>query len=301
MKNVALLAISGALFLTGCASDDTGALKKDIEQLKKQKAKTEKEYQSLKEDNKKLDEEIKDKQAVLDQLKKEKEEEIKAQIKREEEEKKKQEAIAKRNKQIAQEKAAKEQKLRDAMAQKSDKLRKQQVMPNTIEASTHGKVKQIKSLKDVGLNYQENGMNISVNRIELFKVTDMPKDQVVLFNGQTEGYVMMYEVTAENTSNTPLYYNNIGVLNLGDRKVFSEFASFIPTELQENNMKQSKSHYNEYAPKEKTISYKSMAISKDDYQVLAGGKANFYIKGGVAQTKDMSNIANTQSDMLTIK
>lgn len=301
MKNFAYLAISGALFLTGCSNDDTGEIKKEIEQLKKQKNKSEKELASLQEENQSIDKEIKDKQADIDQLKKEKEAEIKAQIKREEAEKKKQAAIEKRNKEIAKEKAEKEAKDREQKELKAAQARSKATMPNTIEASTNGKVQTVKSIKNVGLKHQDAGMDTSINRIQIFKVTDMPKDQVVLFNGETEGYVLMYEVTTENTTDKPLFYNNVGLLDLGEKKIFSEYASFIPPELQEISMKQSKNNYNEYAPKEKTISYKSIAISKAEYKQIENGKAKLYIKGGVSDTKDMTNKTDVNSMAYVIK
>ncbi|WP_414043809.1 DUF5068 domain-containing protein [Macrococcus animalis] len=289
MKNFAYLAISGALILTGCSNEDTGKLKKEIEQLKKQKDKSKKELKSLQEENKSIDKEIKDKQTVINQLEKDKEAEIKAQLKREEEEKKKQAAIDKRNRLIAQQKADKEEKARAQLASKAAQSRNKVTMPNTIEASTNGKVQTVKSIKDIGLNFKDAGMNTTISRIQIFKVTDMPKDQVVLFNGDTEGYVMIYEVTTENTLNKPLYYNNVGLLDIDGKKIFSEYASFIPTELQEITMKKSKQNYNEYAPKEKTISYKSIAINKQDYKKIQNGKAQLYIKGGVSESKDMAD------------
>ncbi|WP_313019983.1 DUF5068 domain-containing protein [Macrococcoides bohemicum] len=295
MKNFAYLAISGALFLTGCSNDDTTAIKKDIESLKQQKDKSEKEYKSLQEDNKSIDKEIKEKQSEIDTLKKEKEAEIKVQIKREEAAKKKQEAIDRRNRLIAKQKAEQEAKVRAQKEKKTAQARNKATMPNTIAASTNGKIQTIKSIRNVGLDFNDAGMKISINRIQIFKVTDMPKDQVVLFDGETEGYVLMYEVTAENTLDKPLYYNNIGVLDLGDKKIFSENASFIPPELQESSMKKSKNNYSEYAPKEKTISYKSIAINKEDYKQVETGKAHLFIKGGVSQAKDMKDKTDKQS------
>lgn len=301
MKNFAYLAIAGALFLTGCSNDDTNAIKQDIESLKQQKDKSEKEYKSLQEENKSIDKEIKEKQAEIDTLKKEKEAEIKAQIKREEMAKKKQEAIDRRNRLIAKQQAEQEAKIRSQKEKKNAQARNKSTMPNTIAASTNGKVQSIKSIRNVGHNFKDAGMDVTINRIQLFRVTDMPKDQVVLFDGETEGYVLMYEVTAENTLDKPLYYNNIGVLDLGDKKIFSENASFIPTELQESSIKKSKNNYSEYAPKEKTISYKSIAINKEDYKIVEDHKARLYIKGGVSQAEDMSDKTETQSEGYLIR
>ncbi|WP_414047765.1 DUF5068 domain-containing protein [Macrococcus equi] len=295
MKKFAYLAISGALFLTGCGTDDTAAVKKEIEQLKKEKDKAEKEYQSIQKENKSIDKEIKQKESDIERLRKEKEAEIKAQIKREEAARKKQQAIEKRNQLIAQKKAQQQEKLRAEKDKKTAQLRNKAIMPNTIEASTNGKVQPVKSIKNIGLSLKDGGMNTTINRLQIFKVTDMPEDQVVLFNGETEGYVMMYEVTTENTLDKPLFYNNIGMLDLGDKKIFSEYASFIPPELQESTMKQSKKNYNEYAPHEKTISYKSIVINKDDYERVAQGKAQLVIKGGVSETKDMVNKSTVDS------
>ncbi|MCU7556230.1 DUF5068 domain-containing protein [Macrococcus capreoli] len=288
MKKFAMIAISGALFLTGCSNDNTDKLKKEVEQLKQQKDKIEKEYKSLKEKNKSIDESIKEKQDDIDKMKAEKEKAIKEQLKREEEEKKKQAA-----KEKAQAEQAKKEQQKNENKMKA--ARTKEIMPNTIEASTNGKLEVVKSIKDANINLKDAGMDTTIHRIQIFKVTQMPKDQVVLFNGDTEGYVLMYEVTTENTTNAPLYYNNVGMLDLGQKKIFSEYASFIPPDFQETGMKKSKVNYNEYAPKESTTSYKSMAISKEDYKAIASGKAKLMIKGGVSASKTMENKTNVNS------
>lgn len=301
LKKFACLAISGAIFLAGCGNNDTDALKKEIEQLKKQRDKSKQELKELKEENQTIDKDIKEKQSDIDALKKEKEAEIKAQIKQEEKIKAQQAAKEKERAKAAAEAAKKEADEKKASEQKVIKARKQSTMPNTIAASTGGKVKVVKSMNDIEHSLKDAGMSVAINRLQIFKVSEMPKDQVLLFNGATEGYVLIYEVTANNTTDQPLYYNNVGMLNIGDKQLHSEYASFIPSELQEIAMKKSKSSYNEYAPHEQTISYKSIVINSEDYKKLTQSKAKLMIKGGVSETKDMKNKTETNSKGIVIQ
>ncbi|KAA1042390.1 DUF5068 domain-containing protein [Macrococcus equipercicus] len=280
--------VSASLMLTACGNSDSEKIKENIKTLEKQQAEAKKEYKALKEQNKQKNKEIQNKQQALAKLKKAKEEALKKQIAEEE----KQKAEAEKRQAEETKKAAAQAKTASAV---------KAVMPNTIEASTNGTTKLVMKKDDVPLKLDDSGMKVDIGQLQIFNVKDMPEGQVLLFDGATEGYVIIYQVTAENTSDQTLYYNNNTKLTAGDHTKFSDFASFIPSDYQEMSMKKSRTNFNEYSPHEKTTSYKSLAISTDDYDQLKAGQATLVIQGGISADKLFRDKSGTTSEPYAFK
>ncbi|UBH13619.1 DUF5068 domain-containing protein [Macrococcus armenti] len=271
MKYVTTAALAGTLLLSACGNKDSD-LKQSVEKLNSEKEKLSSEYKSLKEENDKLDEKIKENEDKLKEIEEKREKEIKEQIEKEEAARK-----------LEQEKKATLEKEKKAEAQqkqkKAQKLLKQKTMPNMIEASTNGKPSVVKSIDNVNLKLIDNGIESKVNRIQIFKISNMPKKQVLVFNGATTGYALLYEVQTKNTNKSKVTYNNNGKLVIGEKEIYSDANAFIPQELQETTMKSSNA-YNEYAPGEETTSYKSIAIDEATYNTLLKNGAKLYLIGG---------------------
>ncbi|TDM12231.1 DUF5068 domain-containing protein [Macrococcus lamae] len=288
MKRLIISVVTASIALTACGSNEDEKLTQDIKALEKEKAATQKKYDTLKKENQKKDKEIKAKEKELAQIKKDKEEALKKQIA--EEEKQKEEAAKKQ----AELKKKEAEKVKANSAVKS-------LMPNTIEASTNGKAKLVMKQDDVPLVLEDSGMKVEVGQLQIFSVTNMPEGQVLLFDGATDGFVIMYQVTTENTSDQTLYYNNNTKFTAGDHTKFSDFASFIPSDYQEMSMKKSQTNFNEYMPHEKTTSYKSIAISSTDYEMLKKGRATLVIQGGISTDKTFNNKTEKTSDTYSFK
>ncbi len=288
MNRLVISLVSTSVILTACGNDDSDRLSQDIKALEKKKTEAQKEYDALKEQNDQKDKEIKDKEEELATIKKDKEDALKKQIEEEE----KQKELEKKRQQEEDKKAA--AKSQSAAAVKA-------VMPNTIEASTNGKAEVVLKKDDLPLELKDSGMTVNIGQLQIFSVTEMPEGQVLLFDGETEGYVIIYQVTTENTSDETLYYNNDTKLTVGDHTKFSDYASFIPSDYQEMSMKKSKNNFNEYAPHEKTTSYKSIVLATDEYDDLKNGKASLVIQGGIASDAQFTDKSELVSGEYTFK
>lgn len=288
MKRVVVGLMAASITLSACSKDDSSQLTNEVKDLKNEKAQSQKQYETLKKQNDEKDKAIKKKESELAAIKKKQEEAVKKEITQEEK--------AKQEKQAAEKKAAEKQ-----AASEKKTSEKHKVMPNTIDESTRGKSSVVMNKDNIGLSLTDNGMKVSIGQLQIFKVTNMPEGQSLVFSGATDGYVIMYQVTAENTTDTPLFYNNNTQLKVGHEVKYSDFASFIPADYQEMTMKRKGEKLNEYAPHSKTTSYKSIVLSTEGYDLLKKGKAELIIEGGTSQNSDFSNKSTITSDSYRFK
>ncbi|RXK17970.1 DUF5068 domain-containing protein [Macrococcus sp. DPC7161] len=297
MKKVFISMATASLLLTACGSDEQDAkLTKEIDALKKEKAQLDKDYDALKKENKKIKEDLDKKKSDLDDENKKRQKALEKEVEKEQKEKLEKEKALKKQKEDEE-----KERLKDKKAKEKDILEatKQKEMPNTIASSTNGETSLVYTKNDVPISLNDAGMKVEIDKLQIFKVTKMPKGQVLLFDGATTGYVVLYQVRTENTTNETLYYNNNTKFTAGNHSVFSDFASFIKPEMHESEMKTTKNNYNAYAPKESTISYKSIAISEADYKLLKNKKASLVIQGGISKSKTFDNQSQTTSKPFT--
>jgi len=266
------------LVLSACGNKETD-LKQSVEKLDAKKAELTKEYHAIKEKNDKLDEKIKANEDKLKEIEEKNEAEIKEQIAKEEAAKKlEQEKRKTRAKLKKEERLKQQQKVKEMLAAKT--------MPNTIETTTHGKSTLVKSIDNVNLSIHDNDIESNVKRLQIFKITNI-ENQKVIFKGASSGYTLLYEVHTKNNNQAPVYYNNTSKLVVGKTVIYSDATSFIPQELQEDFVKSEERAYNEYGPKESTVSYKSIALDEKTYQALTQDGGKLYLLGG-ASTKPNS-------------
>lgn len=288
MKRIILIVV--AVVLVGCSNDDTTKLQEEHQRLQQQLEKKEKQYKALKKKNKEQEDVIKDKEGQLKKEQEVREAEIKKQIEAEKklaEEKKKQEEATKR------------QRAEEKLTRNKARLETKQQLPNTIVASTGGTSEIIFNDNNINI-FMKNKMEVSINQLQIFKVSNMPKNAVALFDGKETGYVIIYVVSAKNTENVPLYYNNQTKLVAGNTVVYSDFAAFIEPSDQENGMKES-SHLNEYHAKEETVSYKSIPITEKVYKQLQSGNATLTIQSEVSMNKDFTEVTHAEVKPYTFK
>lgn len=279
MKRVVIGLMAASISLSACGKDNSSQLAEEVKDLKSEKTQSQKEYETLKKQNDQKDKAIKAKEDELAAIKKKQEEAVKKEITQEEKAKKEQAAAE-------QKQAAEEQKMAE----------KHKVMPNTIDESTKGQSSVVLNKDDIGLSLVDSGMKVNIGQLQIFKVKNMPEGQSLVFNGATDGYVIIYQVTAENATEEPLYYNNNTRLKVGEEVRYSDFASFIPSDYQEMSMKPKGVKLNEYAPHSRTTSYKSIVLSTEDYSLLKQGKAELVIEGGISQNSDFSNKSTASSE-----
>ncbi|MCE4980457.1 MULTISPECIES: DUF5068 domain-containing protein [Mammaliicoccus] len=266
MKKALLLMVSSSIILAACGNDDEQKnLEQEIKSLEKSTKDYQKDKKSLEKENEKLKESIKDKEEQLKKL----EDEVKSNQSDTEESKDSKEDST-------------DKKETSSAESKEDSAKKP--FPNTIRTSTNGDVELIHDLKDKHFQFEDSGMKVNIDHLQIFQVHNMPEGQVLLFNGAKNGYVVMYEVLTENTSNHKLYYDNTASIQDGSHKQRSDYASFIPDSHNEKYMKKSKENTDEYQPGEKTKSLKSIPISQKAYEALKNNRATFNIKGGVSKT-----------------
>lgn len=266
MKKALLLMMSSSIILAACGNDDEQKnLEQEIKSLEQSTEGYQKDKKSLEKENEKLKDSIKDKEEQLKKL----EDEMKSNQTDIEE--------SKSSKDDAKEK-------QETTNAESKENSAKKPFPNTIRTSTNGDVELIHDLKDKHFQFEDRGMKVNIDHLQIFKVNNMPEGQVLLFNGTENGYVVMYEVLTENTSNQKLYYDNTASIQDGSYKQRSDYASFIPDSHNEKYMKKSKENTDEYQPGEKTKSLKSIPISQEAYEALKSNRATFNIHGGVSET-----------------
>lgn len=265
MKKALLLMVSSSIILAACGNDDE---QKNLEQEIKSLEQSSKDYQknkkSLEKENEKLKDSIKDKEDELKKLK----DEVKSNQSDTEESKSSKEDSKDKKETSSTEKAQSAKK----------------PFPNTIRTSTNGEVEVVDDIDGKHFQFEDSGMKVSIDHLQIFQVNNMPEGQVLLFNGAKDGYVVMYEVVTENTTNEKLFYDNTASIQHGEQTQRSDYASFIPDSHNEKYMKKSKENTDEYQPGEKTKSLKSIPISKKVYQAIKDNSATFNIHGGVSKT-----------------
>lgn len=279
------------LVLSACGNKETD-LKQSVEKLDAKKTELTKEYNTIKEKNDKLDEKIKANEDKLKEIEERNEAEIKEQIAKEEAAKKLElEKRKTRDKLKKEERLKQQQKVKEMLAAKT--------MPNTIETTTHGKATLVKSIDNVDLSLDDNGIESDVKRLQIFKITNI-ENQKVIFKGASSGYTLLYEVHTKNNNQTPVYYNNTSKLVVGKTAIYSDATSFIPQELQEDFVKSEERAYNEYGAKESTVSYKSITLDEKAYQALTQDGGKFYLLGGTSTKPNSEAQSEIVSEPYTI-
>lgn len=271
MKKALLLMVSTSIILAACGNDDE---QKNLEQEIKSLEQTSKDYQkdkkSLEKENEKLKDSIKDKESKLKELKKETGSDTESDS--------------------SSDSTKSKDKEKETSSKQGEDSKK--TFPNTIRTSTNGDVKLVHDINDKHFQFEDSGMKVNINHLQIFQVNNMPEGQVLLFNGAQDGYVVIYEVTTENTTNEKLYYDNSASIKDKGKNQRSDYASFIPDDHNEQYMKKSKEKTDEYQPGEKTKSLKSIPISTEVYQSLKANKATFNIHGGVSKTSTFDGASN---------
>ncbi|RIN17307.1 DUF5068 domain-containing protein [Mammaliicoccus vitulinus] len=267
MKKVLLLMVSSSIILAACGNDDDEQqnLKQEIKSLEQSSKDYQQDKKSLEKENEKLKDSIKDKEKELKKL----EDEVKEN--QSDTEASKSEKEETKNK--------KETSSSESNAQSAKKP-----FPNTIRTSTNGDVELVNDIDNKHFQFEDSGIKVTIDHLQIFQVNNMPEGQVLLFNGAKDGYVVMYEVMTENTTKEKLYYDNAASIQEGEHKQRSDYASFIPDSHNEKYMKKSKENTDEYQPGEKTKSLKSIPISQKAYKAIKDHTATFNIHGGVSKT-----------------
>ncbi|WP_323703119.1 SA0632 family lipoprotein [Mammaliicoccus sp. Dog046] len=278
MKKALLLVVSLVILLAACGKDDEQKnLEQEIKSLERSTKDFQKDKASLEKENEKLKDSIKDKEDELDKLKSESDSS--------------QSDTSKKDSSKSKETSSNDS---------SDKSAKKP-LPNTIRTSTTGDVTLMNDLNNKQFQFEDRGMKVVVDHIQIFQVNNMPEGQVLLFNGAKDGYVVIYEVTTENTSKQKLYYDNTTSIVDGNHEQRSDYASFIPDSHNEKYMKKSKENTDEYQPGEQTKSLKSIPISVEAYKAIKDKRAKFNINGGVSHTSTFDNAtSNVKSFNLDI-
>ncbi|MBF0842038.1 MULTISPECIES: SA0632 family lipoprotein [Mammaliicoccus] len=269
MKKAFLLMVMTTVILAACGKDNEQEdLEKEIKSLEQSSSDYKKDKEKLKKENDKLKENIKEKEEKLKKI---------------EDELGEKDNSSDNEQSDDESKDSKEDKAKQTSSKKSKNDEK--MFPNTIRTSTNGDVELVNDLQDQNFHFEDSGMKVDVDHLQIFQVNNMPEGQVLLFNGAKDGYVIIYEVMTENTTEQKLYYDNAASIKNGDRNQRSDYASFIPDSHNEKYMKKSKENIDEYQPKEQTKSLKSIPISTEMYQSIKDKKATFDIQGGVSKTR----------------
>lgn len=272
MKKTLLLMVMTTVILAACGKDNEQEdLEKEVKSLEQSSSDYKKDKEKLKKENDKLKENIKEKEEKLKKI----EDELGEKDSSSDDEKSDDES--------KDSKDSKEGKAKQTSSKKSGNDEK--TFPNTIRTSTNGEVELVNDLQGQNFHFEDSGMKVDIDHLQIFQVNNMPEGQVLLFNGAKDGYVIIYEVMTENTTEQKLYYDNAASIKKGDRNQRSDYASFIPDSHNEKYMKKSKENIDEYQPKEQTKSLKSIPISTEMYQSIKDKKATFDIQGGVSKTR----------------
>ncbi|GGI39379.1 SA0632 family lipoprotein [Mammaliicoccus stepanovicii] len=275
MKKALILMVSSSIMLSACGNDNEQKnLEQEIKSLEQSSKTYKNDKKSLEKENEKLKDSIKEKEDKLKKLEQEMKESDSESTMDDNETNSK----------------TKDKEVSNTSKDEEDK----HFFPNTIRASTNGDVKLVNDLKNKHFQFEDSGMKVNINHLQIFRVSNMPEGQVLLFNGAKDGYVVMYEVVTENTTHGKLYYDNTASIKDGDKYQRSDYASFIPDSHNEQHMKKSKENTDEYQAGEKTKSLKSIPISTEVYQAIKDNTATFNIHGGVSKTPTFDNASTKE-------
>ncbi len=127
------------------------------------------------------------------------------------------------------------------------------VLNPSIEQETEGTVEVIYRNKDPKYTHEMDGFKITVDEYEIVKVTGMNENTKVLFDDQTNGYIVTSKVTLENETDKQLYYANYHRIQLSDELDFvqSDRKNFVAEDKRINTIKKNKDDFTLFEAKEK--------------------------------------------------
>ncbi|MBB6447814.1 DUF5068 domain-containing protein [Bacillus benzoevorans] len=160
-----------------------------------------------------------------------------------------------------------------------------------IAQETEGTVEVIYRNKDPKYTHEMDGFKIAVDEYEIVKVTGMNENSKILFDDQTNGYIITSKVTIENGTNKQLYYSNYHRIQLSNELDFiqSDWKNFVAEDQRINTIKQNKDDFTLFEPKEKVSGFITFALTDYEFEKLKNTSPKYIIEGGLADNSQSEN------------
>lgn len=166
------------------------------------------------------------------------------------------------------------------------------ILNDYIKEETEGTVEIVYRNKEPKYTHELDGFKISVDEYEIAKVTGMNENSKILFDDQTNGYIVTSKVTIENGTDKQLYYQNYHRIQLTDNEldfVQSDWKNFIAENMRINTIKQNKDDFTLFEPKEKVTGFITFALTDYEFEKLKGSNPKYIIEGGLADNSNQEN------------
>ena len=169
------------------------------------------------------------------------------------------------------------------------------VLNSYIAEESAGKVEIIYTNKEPKYTHDMDGFKIVVDEYQIVKVTDINESAKILFDDQTNGYVVTSRVTIENGTDKQMYYGNYHRLQLSNELDFiqSDWRNFVAEDKRINTIKKNKDDFTLFEPKEKVTGFITFSLTNYEFEKLKTVSPKYIIEGGLADN-DKSENSNLQ-------
>ena len=165
------------------------------------------------------------------------------------------------------------------------------ILNSSIEQESEGTVEVIYRNKDPKYTHEMDGFKITVDEYEIVKVTGMNENSKVLFDDQTNGYIVTSKVTLENGTDKQLYYANYHRIQLSDELDFvqSDWKNFVAEDKRINTIKKNKDDFTLFEAKEKVSGFITFSLTNYEFEKLKTTSPKYIIEGGLADNSQFEN------------
>lgn len=160
-----------------------------------------------------------------------------------------------------------------------------------IAQETEGTVEVIYRNKEPKYTHELDGFKIAVDEYEIDKITGMNENSKILFEDQTNGYVITSKVTIENGTDKQMYYSNYHRIQLSNELDFiqSDWKNFVAEDQRINTIKKNKDDFTLFEPKEKVSGFITFALTDYEFEKIKTTSPKYIIEGGLADNSQSEN------------
>ena len=170
-----------------------------------------------------------------------------------------------------------------------DKTKDQDSSSNNVKAdiaeASDGEIEEVFRNEDPGYVHDMDGFIVSVDKYQIFKVTDM-QEGMYEFDDETEGYVIISEVTIDNTTDKNMYWPIVFNIQMSNK--FDFLSSEMTFVRDVYPVSKEVDEHSQFGAGEKVTGLVSFVLTTDDYENIKSVKPKFVIQGGASENKDFS-------------
>ncbi|MFC0300892.1 DUF5068 domain-containing protein [Virgibacillus soli] len=163
-----------------------------------------------------------------------------------------------------------------------------EIMNPEIASETDGDVEVIFTNNDPDYYNDLDGLEVTIHKYQLVKVTDMNQSQDIQFNEDLEGYAVTADVTVKNTRNKDVHYNYGMRIQMEDKFDYlpSTAHKYIPEEKKLTFDTEKTNMF--LAGTEKNF-FLTFVMTNEQYEKLQKNDPKFIIEAGASENEDYTN------------